>query len=153
MTGGSHRLILPQARRRYRFAITPLADAMFLLLVFFMLSSNLTPYALLPLKSAPAQAAGGAIPSVPGPGGGDAAASQASAGARTWTVEAGAIVAGGQRFDFASLDLLAGALTASDAAASVALLVHPTAQVQDIVTVLSRLEAAGIAHVRVYQEK
>lgn len=48
-----HRDILgqPVTRRRYGFAVTPLADAMFQLLVFFMLTSSLTPYSLIALKS------------------------------------------------------------------------------------------------------
>jgi biopolymer transport protein ExbD len=40
--------------RRYGFALTPLADAMFQLLIFFMLSSTLSPYSLIALTgSAP----------------------------------------------------------------------------------------------------
>lgn len=155
MAEGTHRIILPESRRRYRFAITPLADAMFLLLVFFMLSSNLSVYALLPLTSAPAQSAESATPSVPGEdGAATAAAPQPRFGeTRIWRVEAEAVIVGGQRFAFDRLDLLTEALTASDAEASVALIVHPTARVQDVVTVLARLEAAGMAHVKIYREK
>lgn len=39
----------PRAGRKQAFAMTPLADVMFQLLIFFMLSSSLSPYALLPL--------------------------------------------------------------------------------------------------------
>ena len=42
----------PRARRA--FALMPLADIMFQLLIFFMLSTSLAPYALLPL-AAPAE--------------------------------------------------------------------------------------------------
>jgi len=41
-------------RDRRAFALTPLADIMFQLLIFFMLSTSLAPYALLPL-AAPAE--------------------------------------------------------------------------------------------------
>ena len=44
-------LILPRRNRRYRFSMTPLADVMFQLLIFFMLSANLAAYSLLPLRS------------------------------------------------------------------------------------------------------
>jgi biopolymer transport protein ExbD len=41
--------------RKYGFALTPLADAMFQLLIFFMLSSSLSPYSLIALtRGAPA---------------------------------------------------------------------------------------------------
>ena len=45
------RLALPTRKRTYRFALTPFADAMFQLLIFFMLSSSLTPYSLLTLQT------------------------------------------------------------------------------------------------------
>ncbi|MEL6523516.1 MAG: biopolymer transporter ExbD [Pseudomonadota bacterium] len=38
-----------QSRGKAAFALTPLADVMFQLLIFFMLSTSLAPYALLPL--------------------------------------------------------------------------------------------------------
>ena len=49
----SRRAPLPERPRRYRFVLTPLADAMFQLLIFFMLSSSLAPYSLITLKTAP----------------------------------------------------------------------------------------------------
>ena len=48
----SRRAPLPERPRRYKFAMTPLADAMFQLLIFFMLSSSLAPYSLITLKTA-----------------------------------------------------------------------------------------------------
>jgi len=44
-------LLPPRSPARYRFVLTPLADAMFQLLIFFMLSSNLAPYSLLTIRS------------------------------------------------------------------------------------------------------
>ena len=40
----------PHRPRGNRFPMTALADAMFQLLIFFMLASSLTPYSLLPLQ-------------------------------------------------------------------------------------------------------
>ena len=39
----------PQRHRRMLFVLTPLIDVMFLLLIFFMLSSQIAPYSLIPL--------------------------------------------------------------------------------------------------------
>ena len=44
-------LSLPRRERRYRFSMTPLADVMFQLLVFFMLSANITPYSLIDIRT------------------------------------------------------------------------------------------------------
>ena len=141
------RLDLPQRKPTYRFALTPLADAMFQLLIFFMLSSSLTPYSLLTLQSGPAQ-----------PGDATAAGSETTAepSAQTtpgdtalWTVEAGGIVVGGQAFDFATLPSLAAALGTASAPANVILIVRPTAQVQDITSVLEALQAAEVGSVQV----
>ena len=60
MPAHSHRrVILPRTRGRKKlsFALTPLADAMFQLLIFFMLSSSLQPYSLITLTPGAAQAA------------------------------------------------------------------------------------------------
>lgn len=132
-------LRLPARHRRLRFRLTPLADAMFQLLIFFMLSSNLTPYARVPLQSAAAPA--------PPPGVGGTTPSAPSRSA-VWTLEAGTVIAGGQRFGFDDLPDLASALAAEDAA-EVVLLVRPAASVQDLATVLEGLAQAPTASVRV----
>ncbi|SEL54695.1 biopolymer transporter ExbD [Roseivivax marinus] len=142
------RLELPVRRPRYRFALTPLADAMFQLLIFFMLSSNLTPYALLPVQSAPG------APEVTQPGtagGGGEAETPARPQAPTalWTLEAGAVRVGGQRFGFDALPALAEALGADGTPADVVVLVRPGATVQDIATVLESLQAAEVGSVQV----
>lgn len=140
---------LPERRRNYRFALTPLADAMFQLLIFFMLSSGLTPYSLLTLQSAQGEqtsdpTAGGATndPTELQPVG-------PQQDVVLWTVESEAIIVGGQSFGFDALDDLATALGVSGASASVVLIVRPTAQVQDITTVLARLSAADITSVQI----
>lgn len=57
---------LPKSTRRYAFSLTPLADAMLQLLIFFMLSSSMAAYSLLGLNSAaaPALGAGPALPAM-----------------------------------------------------------------------------------------
>ena len=126
--------------KRYRISLTPLADAMFNLLIFFMLSSNITPYSLLALKGAVA---------LPGDGAGDGAgaAQPAGAGAAVWTVAKGQIVANGQPFGMEQAgdltDILAQAGTLS-----IVLIIQPEAEVQDLTTVLEALSAGGITQVQ-----
>lgn len=139
------RILLPERKRNYKFALTPLADAMFQLLIFFMLSSSLTPYSLLTLQSAPAPAnaanaaaAGTSTEATP--------PQAAAADVALWTIEADAVMVGGQRFEFDALDALAEALGTP---ASVILIVKPSAQVQDVTTVLARLRAADVGSVRI----
>ena len=137
-----HKTELPKSERRYTFALTPLADAMFQLLIFFMLSSSLTPYSLLTLKSgAGTQTSEGTETEQPNPG-------RPEDPAATWTIENGAVIAGGQRFNFDTLPGLAGVLSQRDQP-RVLLISTPRAQVQDIVTVLETLAAAQISSVQI----
>lgn len=132
---------LPRSKRRYSFALTPLADAMFQLLIFFMLTSSLTPYSLLTLQTGPGTGT---------PSGAEPAEQVETAGtpAASWTVENGEIVANGQRFGFDALPQLAAALVAADTP-RVLLISSPRALVQDMVTVLETLAAANIASVQI----
>jgi biopolymer transport protein ExbD len=142
------RLLLPERKRNYKFALTPLADAMFQLLIFFMLSSSLTPYSLLTLQSAP----GGATSAATATAGNDpdaAPQTAAPADAALWTVEAGGVMVGGQHFGFEALAALAEALVTPGTPVTVVLIVRPTAQVQDVTTVLARLRAAGVGSVQI----
>lgn len=134
---------LPRSSRKYVFALTPLADAMFQLLIFFMLTSSLTPYSLLTLSSGPGQETteGDTQADTPDPG-------TPQDPAATWTIENGAVLAGGQRFSFDSLPGLAGILAQRETP-NVLLISTPRAQVQDIVTVLETLAAAQITAVQV----
>jgi biopolymer transport protein ExbD len=127
--------------KRYRIALTPLADAMFQLLIFFMLSANAAPYSLISLKGAltsPGGAGGnGDAPAQPGPG----------TDVTVWTVQAGAVIAGGQPFEMNKLSELTAALKASGTT-SVTLIVQPEALVQDLTSVLEALTAGGITDVQ-----
>ncbi len=138
-------LDLPERRPNYRFALTPLADAMFQLLIFFMLSSGLSAYALLDLRTSPA-----VTEDIAGAGSGEAADVSTRLGQTAlWTVEANALRVGGQRFSFDGLPALADALGAQDTPATVVLIVRPSAQVQDIATVLASLSAANVTSIQV----
>ncbi|MEP4196427.1 MAG: biopolymer transporter ExbD [Aliishimia sp.] len=141
---GRSKIELPRSKRRYVFALTPLADAMFQLLIFFMLTSSLTPYSLLTLRSGPGQETAAGETQEPPPE--DPGTPQEPAA--TWTIENGAVLAGGQRFGFDSLPNLAGILAQRDAP-NVLIISTPRAQVQDIVTVLETLAAAQITSVQV----
>jgi len=136
---------LPVRPRTYRFALTPLADAMFQLLIFFMLTSSLTPYSLLPVQngtaSEPQDAAGNDTAAAPQP-------PTSSQTTMTWTLEPGRIVVGGQVFELAQRDLLAEQL-AQSGTTEIVLVVSDTALVQDVATVLSWLSTTNVQSVRV----
>lgn len=138
---------LPERRRQYKFALTPLADAMFQLLIFFMLSSGLTPYSLLTLQSA----AGDVSNELPAGAGNEPSDAQAPEPAEQalWTIDAETVIVGGQSFGFDALDDLAGSLGVAGAPAEVLLIIRNTAQVQDLTTVLARLTAANVTAVQV----
>ncbi len=134
---------LPRSERRYSFALTPLADAMFQLLIFFMLSSGLAPYSLLTVQSGPGETTlgdGGQTADAPPP-------ETLPEAAAIWSIENGMIVASGQRFGFDLLPELTSALKAAETP-RVLLIARPEAQVQDLVQVLEALSAAGIEAVQ-----
>lgn len=133
---------LPQAPRRYKFVLTPLADAMFQLLIFFMLSSSLAPYALMTIRS-------GTEP-------GDIAnttATEADSTAKTlgtvalWNVAADGLTVSGQTFSYDALPGLAAAIAGSGA--TVILIVRDDAVVQDLARVVEALTAAGVKEVQI----
>lgn len=133
-------LSAPRNPKRYRISLTPLADAMFNLLLFFMLTSNLTPYALLTVKAAPGEPGAGAGP---GPGA-EGTLQQPS----LINVEAGALVLNGQRFPLDRAADLAGALTLQGAT-GVVLIVGGGAEVQDLTAILEQLSANNIREVQI----
>jgi biopolymer transport protein ExbD len=124
-------------RRSLVFALTPLADIMFQLLIFFMLTTSIVPYALLPL--------GGAAPQTqtPLPGLTDAP----RAGSAAWHVSAGRIRGGDASIDIADLPLALDQLREVDIA-EIVLFTTPDATVQDLASVLDHMQAAGLKRVR-----
>ena len=147
--GGQKRpgLVLPRRNRRYRFSMTPLADVMFQLLIFFMLSANIAPYSMLNVRTGALSGGGGTSPDPD---------SETQPGRTTdirstavWTLdETGTILASGQRFDPARLPALADALTAQGTRDVLVVLKRDVA-VQQLVTVLQTLAARGITSVQI----
>lgn len=136
-------LRLPQRKARYRFSMTPLADVLFQLLIFFMLSSNIVPYSMLTLRSG-------------GLEGGNAATEETEAEVLTtdasatavWTLHLDGLVAGGQRFALERLPSLADAL-AAQGTRNVLIVVRSDVHVQQVTTVLETLAARGIESVQI----
>lgn len=144
------RIQLPRSTRRYRFSMTAMADMMFQLLIFFMLSAQLTPYSMLDLAAGAAPgdrpaAAAGAVPQDAGP----ATPPSDPRATAVWTIQPdGGIVAGGQRFTSDRLGAMADALRAQQTA-RVVLVARPGVDVQRVVTVLETLAQRGIADVQI----
>lgn len=147
----SRRAPLPERPRRYRFVLTPLADAMFQLLIFFMLTSSLAPYSMITLKTAPrdvseedaanAGAGAGDDPSQPAPG--------AAPGDLTlWTVNSGSVRSGGIDYDIDQLSALADAL-GEGTPGRVVVIVTDAARVQDVANALEALEGANVGAVQI----
>lgn len=131
-------LLDPRPPKRQAFALTPLADVMFQLLIFFMLSSSLSPYALLPLV-APADPTAAPVSASAVPAGDVAPV--------IWTVGRAEIRAGGSSFAPEALpDLLAELQRAGVAE----ILLFTTAQTttQDVATVLEAIRVSGLARAR-----
>ena len=140
-------LVLPRRNRRYRFSMTPLADVMFQLLIFFMLSANIAPYSMLNVRTGALSGGGGTTPDPD---------SETQPGRTTdirstavWTLdETGTILASGQRFEPARLAALADALTAQGTR-DVLVVLRRDVAVQQLVTVLQTLAARGITSVQI----
>lgn len=126
------------------FSMTALADVLFQLLIFFMLSANLSSYAMLPLRSGAIEGHGapGALPDGAGP-----AATPARATA-VWTLNPDGVTASGQHFGLDRIADLADAL-ALQGTRNLLIILRPTVPVQDVVQVLETLSARGIASVQI----
>ena len=137
----------PRRPRGNRFPMTALADAMFQLLIFFMLASSLTPYSLLPLQSgaAPAEAsnAGASGENLP------QLAQDIPTDAVIWSVGAQVVTIQTQPFGFDRLGALAQGLGSPAAPADVVILVSDEASVQDLATVLEALRLGDVGSVRI----
>lgn len=125
--------------------MTPLADVMFQLLIFFMLSANIAPYSLLDLRT------GGVSGGTPSEAPPETEPGQTTDIRTTavWTLDAtGAIVAGGQHFTADRLPALAEALKLQGTA-DVLVILRRDVPVQRLVAVLQTLAARGITSVQV----
>lgn len=126
-------------RRRSRFPLTPLVDVIFLLLIFFMLSSRLAPYSLVPLDT------GGRAPTQSEetiPAAGEAAADLLVILSR------GAAQIGSERVRLEEARPLF-AEAHERGARSVIVLTRASATVQDVVSALDWLRRAGFSSIAV----
>ncbi len=145
--GGGHKIELARSGRRYRFSLTPLADTMFQLLVFFMLSANMAPYSLMTIRSGALGGADGTggQNSPSGSGGPEVSNPMSTA---IWSVNADSIVANGQRFALDRIPALATALEQQQTG-DVLLVAQKGASVQMLVSILEILAEHRITAVRV----
>lgn len=145
---------LPERPRRYRFVLTPLADAMFQLLIFFMLSTSLTPYSMITLKTAVGPAPD-AEAAAAGPGNDpDAPPAEATVDPdiTIWTINNGSVRTGAEDYDLDQLTALADAIGSQDFPGSVVLIVTAAARIQDVAKALEALEGANVAGVQITRE-
>lgn len=135
---------LPRPERRGRIsAMIALADVLFQLLIFFMLSANLMGYSMLLLQAGAIRDTGKGE-AAPSPG---TTVTEASATA-VWTLRPDGIVASGQQFNIEHVSMLAEAL-AAQGTRNLLIVLQPQVPVQDVVTVLETLAARGIDSVQI----
>ncbi|QUJ78112.1 biopolymer transporter ExbD [Sulfitobacter albidus] len=145
---------LPARPRSYKFSLTPLADAMFQLLIFFMLTSSLTPFSLVTLRGSP-DAAGASEPGAQTPQVEDASSSTPASdttdtpGITIWTLGDGIVVVNEQIFSRDQLPELAEAIGTQDRPGKIVLLVGDLARVQDVASALDALQAAEVESVQI----
>lgn len=143
---------LPTRPRSYRFALTPLADAMFQLLIFFMLSTSLTPYSLLTLKTAadaPSEESDG---TEAGTGDAPAPASPSTGRVSFWQVQNGTVRIDDVDYEMGQLGPFAEALGEQDDPGQIVILVGTEARVQDVASTLEALRGANIDAVQITKE-
>ncbi|MEL6564200.1 MAG: biopolymer transporter ExbD [Pseudomonadota bacterium] len=145
---------LPERPRRYRFALTPLADAMFQLLIFFMLSTSLTPYSLVTLRTTPdeaEEAEAQADPAGPEDENAEAPAPDAvsDSGVTIWDIGNGTVTTNGQVFDIDQLPSLAEAIGSQDDPGQVVIIIGGAARVQDVASALEALDSAEVEAVQI----
>jgi biopolymer transport protein ExbD len=128
------------SKKSMRFMLMPLVDVIFLLLTFFMLSSNLAPYSALTLGDYRREREAAAAPPADVP-----ANRQPDL---ILTLSAGEVRVNGTAVGLAGFAAEAERLKESGAQSAVVFL-RPSATAQDIVTVLEALKRAAFASVSV----
>lgn len=121
-------------RRRAGFALAPLIDVIFLLLIFFMLSSRIAPFGLLPV----AGGASGDGPSVATPAGQQV----------VLRISRGHVNAGSQSITIGELPDAIGEMKRAGVASAL-LLTTRSATVQDVVSTLEAFKLADFAEVTI----
>lgn len=134
MSGATSSLLSkPVRRKRASFVLTSLIDVIFLLVIFFMVSSQIVPYSLIPL---------GAVSSRSQPT--DASAQPAAIAPLAVRILNGGVSIGGGRIAMADLDAAFMRLKA-DGIETLILLPGAGSTVQDVVSVLESSKAAAFA--------
>jgi len=129
----------PRGDRRAPFALTPLADVMFQLLIFFMLSTSLAPYSLITLGT-PAAPTGQTAAKDDAPGGG-------AQSIVIWHVSRGEIRAGKATLPLDALPQVIDALR-EKGLEEILLFTTPTATTQDVATVIEAIRSGEVARLR-----
>jgi biopolymer transport protein ExbD len=133
----------PPPRRRFAFMLTPLVDVMFLLLMFFMLSSQTAPYTLLTIFAG-GQPAAGDTPAQPQQ---PAAGEPKAKGDVLVSIGNGYVRFNGERIDMADLPATIERYRGEGFSSAV---VYSTraASVQDIVSVLEAFQSSAFGEMR-----
>ncbi|MDO5622832.1 MAG: biopolymer transporter ExbD [Paracoccus sp. (in: a-proteobacteria)] len=126
------------------FPMTAMADMLFQLLIFFMLTANLTPFAMLDFRTG--QLSGRADSATEG----STPAEPAMDARRTaiWTLGTTGLVSGGQHFALDQLPALADAL-ADLGTPHLLIVLRPDVPVRDVILVLEALQLRGITAVQI----
>jgi len=148
----ARKLKLPEQKRRYRIALAPLADAMFQLLIFFMLTTSLTPYSLLTLTTAET----GQAPQTESNSTSSASQSgeqvpqpSSNLNVLIWTLSNNSISFDRQSYDLEQVIELAGAISEQEVDANLILVIKPDARIQDVSTVLEALNNANLSEIQI----
>ena len=134
----------PPPRRRINFMLTPLVDVMFLLLIFFMLSSQTAPYSLLEILAGGTPTPADAQPTAPAPA--PAAAPQGK-GDAVVSIARGYVRFNGERVDMNDL-MAAIARYKGLGYSSAVVFSSQAATVQDVVTVLETFQGSDFGEMR-----
>lgn len=143
---------LPERKRSYRVALTPLADAMFQLLIFFMLTTSLTPYSLLTLRHTAEAAPSEDTAAGAGRGETGQTAPASTRKITLWSLGDNAVTTGGQVYERSQLPDLADAMSTLGTPGTVIVVVTDAARVQDVAAALEALRRANIDAVQITTE-
>jgi biopolymer transport protein ExbD len=127
--------LLPVTKPQRRFALTPLVDVIFLLLIFFMLTSQIAPFSTIALSAK----SSGKEAVLPQPDGTRAIPQKSNA---LITVLNGGIAINGKRFALFEIDAALARLRNSGTK-SVIISPRSSATMQDLVTVLEAVKKAS----------
>lgn len=146
---------LPARPRNQRFALTPLADAMFQLLIFFMLTSSLTPYSLATLRGGPTETVTeNAAPQFEDTNASTQAAVAANGPKTTiWSLGDGVVIVDEQIYESSQLSELAKAIGTQSNPGKIKIVVGDLARVQDVATAIEALAIAEVTTVQIVRNR